>query len=562
MIPRLPSIRRRIFQPLLFPPLMLVLPAGLVLAVVAEHAHGQAPTGAVIASSATADTQNPEPTLVALAECIEKARADWDVPGLSVAVVRNGQLFLSQGFGVRELGKSEPVDGDTLFAIASNTKAFTAAGLAMLEEEGKVHWDDRVQQHLPWLQLYDPYVSYELRVDDLLCHRSGLGTFSGDLLWWGTGYSPEDVLRRARHLPAQGRFRAHYGYSNLMYLAAGEVIHHAAGCSWQDFMQQRILNPIGMNRTLTSIRELESKGNFASPHKPTLDKVGPIPWYNWDTMAAAGGLISSSNDMARWLRVQLDQGQIDADHRLFSAASSRRMWSPHTIIPFSEAAQKLSPTTHFRAYGLGWNISDYKGRLTVSHGGGYDGMYSQVLLVPEERLGIVVLTNSMTGISTPLARTLADQFLGGDTRDWLTPALERDSADRAAFYARIQQAVTPPERTPDATLDTPAESTSQAHRVPDDYTGKFRCPLYGDAVVTKEGDRLVLSLLPNPELVADLTHLHYDTWVIRWRKEFAWFAEGTVQFVPDAKGVFQELRLNVPNEDLWFDELKLKRITE
>ncbi len=483
-----------------------------------------------------------------LSGLVEKSRADWNVPGLSVAVVKDGQVILARGFGVRELGKPETVDADTLFAIASNTKAFTAAALAMLEEDGKLHWDDRVQQHLPWLQLYDSYVSAELRIDDLLCHRSGLGTFSGDLLWWGTPYSPEEVLRRTRFLPAKGPFRAHYGYSNLMFLAAGEVISKSAGKPWPQVIHERILQPVGMSRTVASIAALESVGNFASPHKPTLDKVNAIPWYNWDTMAAAGGIISSANDMAKWLRVQLDLGSIDESHRLFSEASSRRMWSPQTVMPISRSTQKQSPTTHFRSYGLGWVLADYKGKLTVSHGGGYDGMYSHVLLVPEEKLGVVVLTNSMTGISTPLANTIVDNFLGGDQTDWLTSGLEKDHADRATFFKRIRDTI------------TAKAAGTQPSRCVDACSGTFRCPLYGDATVTVENRKLVLRLLPNPELIADLTHLQYDTWVIHWRKDFAWFAEGTIQFVPDSAGIFQELRLDVPNDDLWFDELKLRRV--
>ena len=175
-------------------------------------------------------------------------------------------------------------------------------------------------------------------------------------------------------------------------------------------------------------------------------------------------------------------------------------------------------------------------------------MYSQVLLIPEAKLGVVVLTNSMTGISTALANTIVDEFLGGEKTDWLMQGLERDRKDRAAFYQRIKDATTPK-----------AEGTQPSHDR-QACVGTYRCPLYGDANICLEDDKLVLRLLPNPELVADLTHLHYDTWVIRWRKEFAWFAEGTLQFVPDSNGAFQELRLDVPNDDLWFDELKLRRI--
>ncbi len=492
-------------------------------------------------------TVQPDPTQ--LAGVIEQARVHWNVPGLAVAIVKDGQVFLASGFGVRELGKPESVDGDTVFAIASNTKAFTAAAIAILEEEGKIRWDDPVQQHLPWLQLYDPYVSAEIRIDDLLCHRSGLGTYSGDLLWWGTPYTPEEVLRRIKHLPANGRFRVTYGYSNLMFLAAGEVIRQAGGKSWPEFIQERILSPVGMTRTVTSVKSLDALSNVACPHKPTLENVSPIPWYNWDTMAAAGGIISSANDMAKWLRVLLDHGQIDNEHRLFSTASSRKMWTLHTVLPFSEAAQKRSPTTHFKAYGLGWSLSDYKGRMTVSHGGGYDGMYSHVLLVPEDKLGIVVLTNSMTGISPALVNTIMDEFLGGEKIDWLTQGRERDLKDRAAFYQRIKDTTTPK-----------VEGT-QPSRDQQAYVGTYRSSLYGEATVGVEDDKLVLRLKPNSQLVADLTHLHYDTWVIHWRQEFAWFAEGTIQFVPDGHGVFQELRLDIPNDDLWFDELKLMRVS-
>lgn len=506
----------------------------------------------LIAASAWAQPATT-PDLATIQQRIEQARSDWQVPGLAVAVVKDGHVVMSRGFGVRELGKPDTVDSETVFAIASNTKAFTTAALAILEEEKKIAWDDPVQRHLPWLQLYDAYVSVEIRVDDLLCHRSGLGTFSGDLLWWGTSYSPEDVLRRSRHLKPTGRFRADYGYNNLMFLAAGEVVAKASGQTWPQFIGERILKPVGMTRTVFSVRDLDSMENVATPHKPTPEKVIPIPWFNWDTMAAAGGIISCADDMAKWVTVQLARGRINDTTRLYSDASSRKMWSPHTIIPLSAAAQRRIPSTHFRAYGLGWGLADYKGRMTVSHGGGYDGMYSYVLMVPEENLGIVVLTNSMTGIATPIANHIMDAFLGGDQTDWLTQGIDRDQKDREAFFARIRKTI------------EPKVSGTKPSRPAAACAGTFRCPLYGDATVSTETaadgrENLVLRLLPFPDLVADLTHLQYDTYVIRWRKDFAWFAEGTIQFVPDADGEFQELKLDVPNDDLWFYELNLKRV--
>lgn len=492
--------------------------------------------------------QSPDAT--ALEAHIENARQQWQVPGLSVAIVKDGRVLVSKGFGLRELGRTEPVDQHTLFAIASNTKAFTSAAVCMLEDGGRLRRDDRVQQHLPWLQLSEQWASADLRIDDLLCHRSGLATFSGDLLWWGTPYSPEDVLRRMRHLPIQNRFRAEYGYSNLMFLAAGEVIRSVTGDPWPVFIRNRILQPLNMQRTALSTTELAQLGNAAAPHKTSVTGDTPIPWVNWDTMAAAGGVISCSDDMAKWLLLQLRRGELEAGGRLFSRAASHRMWTPHTVIPVSEAARERTPSTHFRSCGLGWMLADYRGRQTVGHGGGYDGMYSQVLLIPEENLGVVVLTNSMTGLPQALCMSIADQFLGGPAQDWLTEGLKRDRQGREDFLARIADAVKPK-----ATGTRPSHETA-------DYTGTWRCPLYGDAKVSEENGGLVLRLLPNPDLVADLEHLHYDTFVIRWRKTFAWFAEGTIQFVPDADGAFQQLRLNVPNDDLWFDELQLSRIPE
>jgi CubicO group peptidase (beta-lactamase class C family) len=485
-----------------------------------------------------------------LNSAIEAARLEWGVPGLAVAIVKDGETVLAQGYGVREIDRPEPIDAETLFAIASNTKAFTAAALAMLAEEKKIGWNDRVQQHLPWLHLYDPYVSADLRLDDLLCHRTGLKTFSGDLLWWGTAYSPEDVLRRVRYLKPTSPFRAQYGYSNLMYLAAGQVVAKASGMPWERFVSERILQPAGMSRTVASVKDLAAMGNFATPHKTVGQTVTAIEWMNWDNMAAAGGLISCVDDMAKWLRVQLDRGRVDDATRLFSEDSSRRMWSPQTIVPLSDEFQKRYPSTHFRAYGLGWSLSDYKGRLSAAHGGGYDGMISYVLLVPEERLGIAVLTNSLAPLAVPITNHIRDEYLGGDTKDWFREGLEQHRQHVAEFEERIQRAI------------TPAAEGTQPSRPLDAYTGRFTCPMYGDATVTKEGEQLVLRLLPNEQLVADLTHLRYDAWVIRWRSTFAWFAEGTAQFVPDARGDFRQLKLEVPNDDLWFDELELRRSTD
>ena len=494
---------------------------------------------------AAAGAQAPDPG--ALDRYIAEARADWGVPGLAVAVVKDGEVVLAKGYGVRDMRGSEPVDEHTLFAIASNTKAFTAAALAMLVDEGKLSWDDRVRDHLPWFQLYDPYASAEMRIRDLLSHRSGLGTFSGDLLWYGTGYSAEEVVRRARHVPQAFPFRGGYGYSNLMFIAAGEVVAAVSGEPWSAFVRRRILEPLGMDRTVLTTDSLPARDNVATPHGTWDGEPTAFPWYNWDAMAAAGGVISSVAEMARWLELQLDRGVVAEGDTLFRPARSWEMWTVQTPLAVSPGYQELYPSTHFRGYGLGWALNDYKGRKVVSHGGGYDGMFSRVVLVPEESLGVVVLTNSMTGISSAITNRVLDLYLGGDQRDWsalLRERAEEADAREAARRAKVVERMV----------------TGTAPSLPlTAYAGSYEGPMYGAATVTVEDGGLVLRLLPNPDLVADLRHLQLDTWVIEWRRPFPWFGKGVAQFRLDPAGTVEELRLDVPNQDLWFHELELRK---
>ncbi|MGD2120662.1 MAG: serine hydrolase [Gemmatimonadota bacterium] len=486
------------------------------------------------------------PDVAGLDRMIADAQRDWPVPGLAVVVLKDGETVLIKGYGERALGSGEPVDENTLFAIASNSKAFTSAALAMLVEEGKLSWDDPVRKHLPYFQLYDPYVSEEMRVRDLLSHRSGLGTYSGDLLWYGTDYTAEEVVRRARFLPQAGPFRASYGYSNLMFIAAGEVVAAASGMPWAEFIQARILGPLGMERTVTSTTDLTQRDNVATPHKNYLDRVEPIGWYNWDAMAAAGGIISSVADMAAWLELQLGNGEAEGV-RLFSEASSWNMWTVHTARAVSAASRSSAPSTHFRGYGLGWNLNDYLGRLIVSHGGGYDGMFSRVVLVPEENLAVAVFTNAMTSITTAITNTVLDAYLGGEPKDWSEELLGSWRSARRGFEDRQ-------DRFEEARVEGTLPSLAlQA------YAGTYGGAMYGEATVTVEGDQLVLRLFPNQDLVADLTYLHHDTFLIRWRNTFAWFGKGAATFVLDPFGEVSEMKLDVPNDDLWFYELELKR---
>ena len=486
------------------------------------------------------------PDLAAVDRYIEAARSDWSVPGLAVAIVKDDELLFAKGYGVREIGGDEPVDAATLFAIASNTKAFTAAALAVLVDEGKIDWDDRVVEHLPYFQLYDPYVTREMRVRDLLCHRSGLGRFSGDLIWWGTHYNPEEILRRVRHLPAAGPFRAHYGYSNVMFIAAGEIAARVSGRSFGELVEERFLKPLGMSRTVSSVAALEHLPNVATPHGEVDSKLVTFPWQPWDNSVAAGGLISSVNDMSRWLRLQLRRGELEGE-ALFSRETADEMWKAHTPIPLSATDRKRYPSTHFRAYGLGWALMDFRGRQVVTHSGGFDGMFSRVALVPEENLGLVILSNSMTGLPTALSNRILDTFLNDEPRDWSRELLAAANREKESRATRVEQAVR--QRKPGT---TPSLALAE-------YAGTYNGEVYGEVDVLVEQDGLSLHFRPNPDLVADLRHLHFDTFLVEWRRAFPWFGKGTVQFVLAAAGEVAEMKIDVPNDDFWFTELDLAR---
>jgi CubicO group peptidase (beta-lactamase class C family) len=479
---------------------------------------------------------------------IEQTRQTWQVPGLSVAIVWNEKVLISKGYGVREAGKPEAVDDQTLFAIASNSKAFTATALAILVDEGKLRWDDRVQKHLPWFRLSDPLASNDIRVRDLLCHRSGLGTFSGDLLWWGTPYTPKQILERASELKPEFPFRANYGYSNLMFLAAGEVIESVSGMTWGQFIQTRLLDPIEMKSSKWSIKQLEGLDNVATPHKTYLDRSEPIAWMNWDSMVAAGGIISNASDMGRWMMFQMREGQDTQGKVLVGQSRIFETMQPHSIIPISRNRSQRIPATHFRAYGLGWSLADYYGVKLVGHGGGYDGMYSEQLMIPEHQFGVVALTNSMTPIGDAIVHQIVDRFLGAPDRNWNQESLDQFRSSRQEFDARIQRAT------------KSLVAMSQPSHPLESYVGNYRCSMYGDAKVNLVDGKLQFQLLPYPDLTADLELMHYDTFAIRWHKKFAWFDSGSAHFMFNSKAKVESIRLDVPNDDLWFHELNLKKI--
>jgi CubicO group peptidase (beta-lactamase class C family) len=267
--------------------------------------------------------QNYKLQLAEIDKYAEKVRQDWNVPGFAIAIVKDDKVLFAKGYGIRELGKTEKIDENTLFAIASNSKAFTTAGLAILVDEGKLNWDDKVVKYLPEFQMPDDWVTREITVRDLVSHRSGLGTFSGDLLWYDTTYTDDEVISRIKYLKPVNGFRAGYGYQNLMFITAGKVLEKISGKTWQDFVKERILTPLEMNRTNTSVKDL--KDNVSSPHNESGGKLRPLPHGNVDSARAAAGLNSSVADLAQWLRLQLGRGKFNGK-QIFSEKQSWEMW--------------------------------------------------------------------------------------------------------------------------------------------------------------------------------------------------------------------------------------------
>jgi len=459
-----------------------------------------------------------------LNDYIIKAMKDWETPGLALAVVRNDSVIFIKGYGVKKMGESAPVTPRTIFAIASTTKAMTAACLGMLVDSSKVRWDDPVTNYLPWFQLYDPYVTRELTVRDILCHRSGLE--SGDNLWYFSPYSREEVLHRVRFLKPAWSFRSHYGYQNIMFVAAGQIIPAVTKMTWDDFIAQRLFAPLGMTRTNTSVRYLAGMDDVATPHEKIDDKMQPMVWPNFDNVGSAGAVNSCVQDMAQWVRLNLNGGVYNGK-RLISADVIKEMQTPQTIIRLDSLDQALRPSNHFVAYGFGWTLRDYLGRKLVQHDGALDGMRARVVFVPEEKLGFVILMNSQnTNLHSSIAYRILDHYLGGPPRDWSAELLkivkEQEAKDKAEEKKTIEARVK--DTKPSLALE--------------EYAGTYDNEMYGPATVKVENGKLAVQFYPT--YVGEADHWHYDTFQVHWKDRS--LDKDMITFVLGTDGKVAELR--------------------
>ncbi len=479
--------------------------------------------------------------LEALDQYYHKMVNDWDLPGASIGIVKDGELIFSGHYGVMEEGTTTVANDQSLYAMASNSKAFTSAIIGMLVQEGKLGWNDKVRKHLPHFAMYDDWVSEHITIRDILSHRVGLGTFSGDNIWYKSEKPSAEFIKHIKHVPQKYEFRSGYGYSNLMYITAGEVIKAVTGMSWGENVQKRILDPLGMDRSIWSLAALEAKGNYATPHARKEDENYKIPWVDWENVAATGGLISSVEDMAKWMIFNLNHG-ISGGDTLLTRESRNMIWRPH-VSHGVDHTRENDFKRHFSAYGLGWGLSDYHGRLRVGHTGGYDGFITAVNLIPDEDLGIVVLTN---GVKSPIMAATyyaLDQFLGVEGKDWSSYYLDRVNQNQAAD-TRIK------DRQAKRVLNT-SPSIS-----PDQFSGVYQSDLIGEITIARQAGRLTLAFQDAPLLSASLTHWHHDVWEIHWDHPQAWFSFGTIQINADNNLKVTGFDFDVPNDDFFFEELK------
>jgi CubicO group peptidase (beta-lactamase class C family) len=473
----------------------------------------------------------------------------FDVPGVAVAIVKDGKIVVAKGYGVRKLGEVTPVDEFTMFGIGSNTKAFTTVALAMLIDEGKLSWDDSVYQRLPGFVMYDPYVSHEMTIRDLLTHRSGMGLGEGDLLFFPhTTYTREEIIYKLRFMKPASSFRSRYAYDNLLYMTAGQIIPAVTGTSWDDYIRQRIFGPLGMNHSNVSTTLYKNGDNYAYPHSRVDGNLQVIAFESLDNAGPAGAINSCAADMARWIQLQLNRGKfVDRDGHLFSERQSKEMWTAQTILPVGDPPPPLAGLrANFIDYALGWFLSDYHGRKLVGHTGGLPGFVSRVMLVPEESLGVVVLTNAeYRGPHTSIVYHVLDHYFQLPPTDWITASKvvkDKDEADAAEAMKKAEGV-----RDVNSKPSLPLEK----------YSGVYNDAWYGPITIRMEKGGLTISFDHTPTMVGDLQHWQYDTFKARWRTRTIEDAFITFALNPDGSIDSARMAAVSPLADFSFDYLDL-----
>jgi CubicO group peptidase (beta-lactamase class C family) len=436
---------------------------------------------------------------------VEKLMNEWRIPGLSLAVVKDDKLIYAKGYGVREIGKTERVDERTLFPVGSITKSFTAASVGILFDEKKMSWDDAATKYLHDFQLYDANLTNQVTIRDLLAHRTGLPRANGSLL---SQYNRVETLRRMRYLKPVAGLRSQFTYNNQMYLAIGLAIEKAAQTSWDEFIKQKIFVPLKMTSSNVTIAALKNQKNAAVPHTVVQDKVQILPYDDKDSIAPAGAINSNVVDLANWARLFLNNGKFE-DKQILSPTAVRIMHGQQTVIPVGSVSQKLFPSTHLQGYGMGWFVRDYRGRKVVEHGGNVGGMTAQIGMLPEENLGIVILSNlDSTPAPQALMYRVFDLFLGDAGKQVDLSAEYKKLSDEGKAQSQAQEKELAAKRQVNITSSLSLNA----------YAGSYGNDLYGTAEVSNRNGKLYLKF--NEDAQGELEHWEKDTFRIVWTNPF------------------------------------------
>jgi CubicO group peptidase (beta-lactamase class C family) len=485
---------------------------------------------------------------------MEDALKKFNVAGAAIAIVKDGKIIHSKGYGFSDINNKKPVDENTNFQIASISKAFTTTALAILEEEGKLTWTDKVKDHIPEFKMYNDYVTENFNIIDLLTHRSGLGLGVGDLMWFpdGADFTIKDVVTSFQHFRPVSAFRTQFDYDNLLYIVAGEIVARASGQTYENFVQSRILKPLQMNRSYVGSL-LSDESNLSSAHSSESGTIKTIDFYRTHIGSAAGGIYSNVADMAKWMMVRLNKGKYgpDLSSSLFSLKNHSEMWRIHTV---TENNPNPRYNSHFSGYGLGWDISDVKGNFRVSHTGGLPGMLSILTMYPDLNLGIVILTNTETsgaGLFRAVSSTIADSYLGLDDFGWT----DKMAARMKEMKGKGDEVTTAVWAKVEASKNIPVRN--------EDFIGVYEDPWFGKMEVFEKDKQLWIRSYRSPKLNGPMSFYNANTFAVKWEYQ-AMNCDAFAMFVLDENGKAQAIKMKgiSPNIDFSFDfhDLDLKRI--
>ena len=486
----------------------------------------------------------------------QRAMQEFQVPGMAVSVVHDGAVVYAAGHGVVENGSSATVDDQTLFQIGSVSKAFTAASLALLADAGKLQWDDPVIDHLPEFRMHDPWVTREFTIRDLLTHRSGLPLGAGDLLMFPEGKTTRDeIVHAMRYLKPATSFRSAFAYDNLLYIVAGEVVARVAGMPFEEFLEQRLLAPLGMGDCSATLERADSAATKATPHMLVDGALETTGSGITGVAAAAGGINCSARSMARWMSFVLSKGLTAEGERLISETQFAQLLKPVTLLPAPGYLVEHAGS-HLNAYALGWNVSTFYGQPSLSHGGGVWGMTTFLMVLPGQGLAVFASGNQMSAAPRAIVNDLVDQFLAGTVqdagKDWITIISELYNSRQAEAAETVAQAAE--SRAADSKPSLPAAA----------YAGTYRDPWYGEIRITLEQDgRLWFRSARNEPLQGPLEHFQYDTFIARWTDRKL-LADAYVSFSLTPEGGVERIRMKAvsPSTDFSFDfhDLDLERV--